>query len=438
MTLPSPLQALACVAFITQFAAPAASAEGLSTSLRARIQSEAAIRLDDGSASLARIAVEPRLLIRSEKNWRADISGRLIVAADETGLGTISTFAGLSQPIELGQGGRLELDRAFLTFSAGEHDFTIGKQALAWGILDGLQVTDRFDPVDRTEAVFSDPRPRRLARWGLRWQGRAAGLDVDAAAAFDATVSQLPEAGAAFSPTAPRLRAGLGPNTVTPPLRVSPRTNSMSDATLGLRVSREFIGHGASLVIISGPEHDPVFVSTSSPDFSGIELRYPRRSLIGATLDRSDGPRIWRFELAYIPDQPVNVPAGAAAATEDRPRWLAGLGLDWNLPQDVFLNLQLGLDQIDAGPATLVRPETDVIATLRLQRAFRNERLWLKSEILGTLSEGDGTFRPWLEWRQSDHLSISAGADLVWGKQDGLLGQYQNQSRLWSRITATF
>lgn len=261
---------------------------------------------------------------------------------------------------------------------------------------------------------------------------------MDAAAAFDATVSQLPLAGDAFSPAAPRLRAGFGPETPSPALRVSPRTHNTSEATVGLRLSRELTGSEASVVIISGPETDPVFAMPASAESPGIELRYPRRTLLGATLDRSDGPRIWRFEFAYIPDQPVNIPAGAAVAVTDRPRWLAGLGLDWNLPQDVFLNLQIGADHIDAGEAGLVRPDTDVIATLRLQRAFQNERLWLKSEILGTLSEGDGTFRPWVEWRQSDNLSISVGADLVWGKQDGLFGQYEDQSRLWSRITTTF
>lgn len=160
--------------------------------------------------------------------------------------------------------------------------------------------------------------------------------------------------------------------------------------------------------------------------------------MIGATLDRADGPRVWRVEAAYIPDQPVNIRTAQPVASESRPRFLAGLGLDWSAPGDVLFNLQLGVDHIDAGDADIVRPETDVIATLRLQRAFRNERFWLKGEILGTLSEGDGAFRPWLEWRQSDDLVISAGADLVWGREQGLFGQYESQSRLWTRVARTF
>lgn len=432
------ISSLACGVIAAHMAAPSASAGDLSISLRTRIHSEAAIRIKEGDASLARIAVEPRLLLRSEKGWRGEISGRIIAAADETGLGTASTFSSLSRPLELGEDARLELDRAHLTFSAGNNDLTIGKQTLAWGILDGLQVTDRFDPVDRTEAVFGEPRPRRIARWGVRWQGKAAGFGFDAGAALDATVNQLPQSDAAFSPAAPRLRAGIPAGGATPPLRVSSRSNNLSNASFGLRLSRSFTGTEANLILISGPETDPLFQFQQSPAGPEVELKYPRRTLIGATLDRADGARIWRLEAAHIPDQPINAAIGTVPGIAERARTIAGLGLDWSLPREVFVNLQLGLDHVHAGSAELYRPDTDFIATIRLQRGFRNERLWLKSELLGTLSDGDGTFRPWIEWRQSDHLTLSAGADLVWGTRDGLFGQYRDQSRIWTRISSTF
>ena len=366
------------------------------------------------------------------------MSARIVVAADETGLGTTSTFSGASRPVELGHDGRIELDRAFVTLGTGDHRVTLGKQSLAWGILDGLQVTDRFDPVNRTEGVFGEVRPQRLARWGARWQAQIAGTELDAAAAFDPTVNQLPLVSDAFAPIAPRVRAGLPSGAAAPPLTVTSRDEYFKDVTVGLRASRSLGRAEASLVMISGPETEPLFAATSPPEGMAIELNYPRRVLIGATLDRSDGPRVWRVEAAYIPDQPVNVREAQSVAVQRRPRLLAGLGLDWSAPNDVFLNLQLGVDHIDAGEGDLVRPETDVIATLRLQRAFRNERLWLKGELLGTLSEGDGAFRPWLEWRQTDNLVVSAGADLIWGRKEGLFGQYQSQSRLWTRVARTF
>lgn len=436
-SFPAPC-AMVCSAALALGLQADAHAETVSGVLRVTAQAEAAIRLDDGAASLARINVRPRYLLRSTAGWRAEVSGRLVAASDETGLGTSETFSGASRPVDVGPHGRIELDRAFITLMTGGHRLTLGKQSLAWGILDGLQVTDRFDPVNRTEAVFGEVRPQRLARWGVRWQGQLAGMEFDGAAAFDPTVNQLPLAGAAFAPRAPRLRAGFPQGAQTPPVTISARDRYVSDATFGLRVSRPLGQSEASLVLMSGPETEPVFAAVLTPAGPVVELRYPRRTLVGATFERSDGPRVWRLEAAYTPDQPVNLFAAPFIAAADRPRYLAGLGLDWSAPSEVFVNLQIGVDHVDAGGMALVRPRTDVIATLRLQRAFGNERLWLKSELLGSLGEGDGAFRPWLEWRQSDTVLFSAGADLIWGRSQGLFGQYQDQSRLWVRITTNF
>lgn len=430
--------AIACSAALALCMQADAHAETVSGVLRVKAQSEAAVRLDDSAASLARISVQPRYLLRSTAGWRAEVSGRLVAAFDETGLGTTETFSGASRPVDIGPHGRIELDRAFITLGTGDHRLTLGKQSLAWGILDGLQVTDRFDPITRAEAVFGEVRPQRLARWGARWQGQFAGMEFDGAAAFDPTVNQLPLAGAAFAPLAPRLRAGFPEGAQTPPVTISARDRYVSDATYGLRVSRPLGQSEASLVLISGPETEPVFAAVLTQSGPVVELRYPRRTLVGATFERSDGARVWRLEAAYTPDQPVNLFAAPFIAATDRPRYLAGVGLDWSAPNEIFVNLQIGVDHIDAGGMTLVRPQTDVLATLRLQRAFRNERLWLKSELLGSLSEGDGALRPWLEWRQSDTVLFSAGADLIWGRSQGLFGQYADQSRLWVRITTNF
>ncbi|MGY6533454.1 DUF1302 family protein [Glycocaulis sp.] len=428
----------ACSAALVLCIQAGAHAQTISGVLRAKAQAETAIRLDDGDASLARINVLPRYLLRGTAGWRGEVSGRLVAASDGTGLGTTETFSSASRPLDIGPHGRIELDRAFITLGTGDHRLTLGKQSLAWGILDGLQVTDRFDPINRTEAVFGEVRPQRLARWGARWQGQLAGLEFDAAAAFDPTVNQLPLAGAAFAPRAPRLRAGFPEGAQTPPVTISTRDRYISDATYGLRISRPLGQSEASLVLISGPETEPVFAAVLTPSGPVVELRYPRRTLIGATFERSDGPRVWRLEAAYTPGQPVNVLAAPFIAAADRPRYLGGLGLDWSAPNNVFVNLQIGVDHIDAGGMTLVRPQTDVIATLRLQRAFHNERLWLKSELLGSLSEGDGAIRPWMEWRQSDNVLFSVGADLVWGHSHGLFGQYAEQSRLWMRVNTNF
>ena len=63
---------------------------------------------------------------------------------------------------------RKKLERATLGWRRGRDRVTLGKQTIAWGVFDGLQVTDRYDPVRRHDAVLGDVRPERIARSDAR------------------------------------------------------------------------------------------------------------------------------------------------------------------------------------------------------------------------------------------------------------------------------
>ena len=116
-------------------------------------------------------------------------------------------------------------------------------------------------------------------------------------------------------------------------------------------------------------------------------------------------------------------------AFDRRQRLIAGVGLDWRLPGDLLVNAQFALDRVRGDG--LVRPNTDRIATLRIQRAFANDTWRWSAEVLGNLADRDGTFRPALRWQANDALRLSAGVDLVWGEREGLFGQFRDTDRVW-------
>ena len=47
------------------------------------------------------------------------------------------------------------------------------------------------------------------------------------------------------------------------------------------------------------------------------------------------------------------------------------------------------------------------------------------------LSEGDGAARPMLTYHLSDTVTLSIGADVVWGDKTGTFGQFRDESRIW-------
>lgn len=421
------LARLFAIALGTSVAFPAAAALRSSSSLQTETVLATATR---GGLSQARVTLLPETRLRMGRNWSAEGRLRLEGAASDTGLGTRETYSTLSEPWQSGNDVRLELDAATLSWRKRTTQLTLGKQTVAWGVLDGVQVTDRFDAVRRREVVFTQERPERIARWGARARFRLGDTRLDAAAAFDGTVNQLARAGDAFDIRAARSRGGLPAGII--PTRID--VDTPDDPTFGLRASRTIGTSDSSIMVIRGPDTEPVFLA----DGTGVELSYPTRTLLGATWQRAAGAQVWRLEGAYIPRQPVNAAPAPGLVTARESRWLIGSGLDWSLPGGIFLNAQLAVDHINAGDADLARPETDVVSTLRIQRSFSNERWRAALEMINVLSDGSGSLRPALTWQQGDSLALDLGADLIWGQERELIGQFEPASRVYLRIRKTF
>lgn len=404
----------------------------------------AGIGFESGRLELARLTLRPTAVWNLGDVAQAVLGLRVEVADDDVGLGTLETYSTLGRPLLRSDRARLEIDQAVVTWRGDGGTLTLGKQTVAWGVLDGLQVTDRFDPVRRRDFVLSETRPERLSRWGLRWRkplGEAWLLDL--AVALDPTVSQQATPGASFAPLAPRNRGGVPAGPVDPPLEVSGRGKYLVENTAGVRAIYRGQGFEWSLLAISGPETDPLLHLPEGLAAGPVRLTFPRRSLLGGTWERSAGARVWRIEAAVVPDQPVNVlgtdlTAGALPTIERRSRGLAGIGVDWSAPGAWFINAQLGVDHIDGGEAGLVRPRTDWLLTLRLQKSLANDTWRVRGELIGSASDGDGAARAALEWVGRDAWRLGGGVDLLFGERDGVFGQYRDRSRVWLRMTATF
>lgn len=423
---------LASVALFAGLCGHAAAQPSLrSASLETVVQS--ALRYDDGDISMFRVALLPEAKWKLARHWQADIRLRFEAAAADTGLGSTGTFSPLSKPFIRDEHVQGDVDQAILRYRKRRTNISFGKQTVAWGVLDGLQITDRFDAVRRREFIFTDVRPERLARWGARVRTQLAGWRIDAAAMLDPSVNQLALQGDAFEVLAPRLRGGLAANAPVPALSASDRDTLARNGTYGLRLGKSFGQSDLSVLVITGPETDPVF----RLDGQNVVLEYPNRTLIGATFQQQSGSIVWRLEGAYGPDQPVNTLSAAPLSQTSRERILLGAGLDWRGSDGLFVNAQLGWDHVTGGTETLVRPRSDVISTVRIQKPFQQETWLVRAEVIASLTDGDGVVRPAIDYTVSDALKVSVGSDIIFGTREGLFGQFRDESRLWLRISHT-
>ncbi len=425
---------------------PAAAADLTLDGQRQELDLWMGVRTDDGERSLSRLTFSSDWDLLWKEDWQIDLALRLELADDDTGLGSTRTYAPISRPLIDNETARLEIDQATFTRQRSNQQLIVGKQVVAWGVLDGLRVTDRFAPVRLRDFVVTETRPERLSRWGMRLRQRAAGGWFDLALALDATVNQLPGPGDAFAPVAPRNRGGLPVGAELPPLLVDSRSNSIKDATLGLRYGRRIGSTDISALVINGPDNDPLFVPTviagdasnTMDPLAAIRLDYPRRTLLGATMEKAVGSMVWRAELAHIPDQPVNLLTDQQPGSARKARTLAGVGVDWRGFGGLFVNAQIGLDHQHHNDDVGVRPDSDWIGTLRLQQSLAQDTVSLRFEWLGSVNKGDGVLRPAVQWSMSDNLRLATGLDWFYGDNTELFGQYKEQSRVWVRLKLAF
>ena len=390
------------------------------------------VEYEGGDTAVNRVSLQAQLKKRWGRALQLDVELGIDASEDRAGLGTTSNYAPLSKPLLRTEHVRGQIERATLRYRHEDFSIILGKQALAWGVLDGLRVADRAGPVRRRDFVLSEQRPERLGRWGVRARSDIGSTSIDVAAFFDNTADQAPTLGSAFFPSAPRSLGGFDGRalaTVTE-FALADRGHGLAQTTWAMRLARRIGAFDVQLIGLHGPDTEPLIAPLSARE---IELRFPTRSLAALSLQRSLGSTVVRFEAAYIPDQSVNL---ATPGQHDQVgRLLAGVGLDFRILGGWFVNAQLGLDQLEGNAVAYAQPDTQLVATLRAQRSFVQDRLRLKAEFIGSPIDSDGYFGASMAWQVNDSVKAAIGTDLLFGDETDLFGQFENRSRAWIRLT---
>jgi hypothetical protein len=431
----------ALIAFLLLYLSDINFTDATTTSTVFTIDYRLGTNLDDGDIELSRFSVSTQTRFQLNRDWTAQLDARAEFAEDDVGLGSINAYSSANRPLIDNNSTRVEFERAFIQWRKRAHSVTLGKQVTPWGVLDGVQITDRFDPVRRRDFVFTDVRPDRIARWGGRWRNQVGKFKLDASLALDGTVSQQAELGALFFNTSTRFTGRVNVANIPIEINTQNRTSGLDQSTFGVRVTYPLGQGDFSLLSFRGPDTDPILAIENKPSINQpivVELRFKRRTLLGASYDVTLGETVMRGEVAYIPDQQVNIIGNTLLQSGEARRLLVGFGIDWNAPAQWFVNAQLAIDYIDDLGSTLVRPTTDTIVTLRAQRLFSNGRLLFKGELLGTLNEQDGVLRPELAYEYTDRLKLRTGIDWLFGDENGQFGQFKDNSRIWFAASYTF
>ena len=359
------------------------------------------------------------------------------------------------------------LREAYVNIYFEKVDFRIGKQQVVWGKADGLFINDIVCPLDMRMFLLQEFDNIRMGlpmfkanvyfdNWALEgvwipefepWKFASAGSDWE------------------FQ---------LGPPDTLPTVIVSPPESyivpniihmgapSLPDASLnnseyGFKFSSFFFGTDISVLFLNGFHDQPaaqldsmnmtqVLTSVEKID-SYLTPYYYRSNMYGFNFSRSLFSMVVRGEMGYFlnrrfPD------FGAELLTSESDFFQGMIGLDVSGPYNIGISFQGIQQQIIEHTDSMADKKIYHMASILVRGAFLRETAYITA--LGILDLNDvewqvrdfsksaGLSRFIFDYSWMDGLTLSFGADIMWGKQNSIFGQFKNNDNLFFKVKYSF
>jgi len=170
-----------------------------------------------------------------------------------------------------------------------------------------------------------------------------------------------------------------------------------------------------------------------------ITPRYQRSHLMGSSFSNSFGNLTLRGEVGYATDRYISTNAMTDLDGVVNSNELSYvIGLDWFGFSDTVISTQLFQSHLSHYQSGMLRGKRDTTTTLLLRRHFNNETLTVELLWLHNLDLNDGLARPKLTYQMNDNTTLWLGADIFYGDQQGLFGQFKERDRLMSAVEIAF
>jgi hypothetical protein len=333
------------------------------------------------------------------------------------------------------------VDEAYITAYFGMLDITGGLRKLTWGKADSMGPLDVVNPLDYSDlSDLSDMMNLKIAHplvhASFRF-GQFSKLEGVFVPNFEPV--RFAEAGDRWAPAQMAMISQLPPKNV-----IRPDTTTLDYAQAGLRFTTTIAGAvdiGAqyyygrlttpAVTMVSDTETPPMPIATFAYNpyhqigfdyaqvIAGFNLRAELAANITGDLAGDDGA-VYNPSLAW------------------------SLGFDRDLFAGINLNLQCNetvrlLDGEIAGPQDIeaASDTTSTNITAALSKKFLRDELELKAAVIWEAEGGARLVMPSLIWTRDD-VAVELSAGIFSGSDEGLFGQFHDNSFIKAAITYTF
>lgn len=330
---------------------------------------------------------------------------------------------------------RLELflRENYLDVSLADFDVRIGRQHIVWGEMVGLFFADVVSAKDMREFVLPDFDIMRIPQWAVRTEYTKNDFHADFVWIPFATLDEIGRPGADFYPFKLPVAAPVSF------LKEDRSGRNISKSNYGVRLSQLMNGWDVSAFYYHSLDATPTFYQVSQPwEPLLFQARHSEIDQAGGTVTKDLGSAVLKGEFVYTHGRRFNVTRPTALDGLVRQDTLDyALGLDFNLPQDIRLNLQffqrvyLGYDRDifqdkwESGGSVFVQGD--------LWRDFQGQVL-----LIHSLNRNEWMLRPRLTWNFARNWKMAVGADIFNGPPTGLLGRFDNSDRVYTELRLSF
>lgn len=342
-----------------------------------------------------------------------------------------------------GDHNQAELRELYLDTYINDSIVILGKQQVVWGKSDGLKVLDIVNPQNFREFILDDFDQSRIPLWTANAEIPINDVTLQLLSIPDQTYHEFATADSSYQFTSPIIipTTPPGANAIINPTKKP--DNVLQDADVGFRLSTFTGGWDLTFNYLYHYDDTPVLFRTINVSATGLDIiinpQYKRTHLIGGTFSNTFGDLTLRGEVGYLTDKYISTinPFDADGVVKTGELKYV-LGFDWYGFSDTLLSTQIFQTYLDNHQAGMIQDELNTQITFLFKQDYMNETLHAEVLFLHDIDYKDGMVRPKLTYEYSDEVNIYIGADVFYGNEDGLFGQFKQTDRIVSGVVVGF
>ena len=325
----------------------------------------------------------------------------------------------------------------YVDIGAGDWDFRLGRQQVVWGEMVGLYFADVVTAKDLRQFILPDFEILRIPQWTLRAEYFKDDVHAELIWIPVPSYDLIGKPGAEFFPAAPPPPPGFATqyDAEQTPERTLAHTN------YGARLSWLHNGWDMSGFYYGSMDSSASYYRRIdfAPQPTYIyQARHDRIQQYGGTLAKDFGDFVFKAEAVYTHGRKFSVlREDDADGVVPQNTLDAVVGLDFALPEDTRLNVQLFQRTYFHHDPDIIPDRNEsgysLLLNHKFSERFEGEVLWISS-----FNRNDWMLRPKLAWRLDKNWRVQAGLDIFGGGPLGLFGQFNNRDRVHTEIRYDF